>query len=203
MKTNANNSASQFVVNENMLNEKKALKYINKEEMLKAINEICAAIKELNSAFSPVEYSTKNSKNELFQAYGRFYIVYTDLKEASVKEESAVEKPVEEPVAEVIEEKVEEPVEEKPVEEAIAEEPVAEEPVVEEVSEPQEKAEPKKRGNANERLIKYSEELANKEACVADAEQFSKLSKEDQKAIKHRIASLKRKIERANKALSK
>ena len=198
MKTNANNSASQFVVNENMLNEKKALKYINKEEMLKAINEICAAIKELNSAFSPVEYSTKNSKNELFQAYGRFYIVYTDLKEASVKEEPVVEKPVEEPVAEVIEEKVEEPVEEKPVEEAIAEEPVAEE-----VSEPKEKAEPKKRGNANERLIKYSEELANKEACVADAEQFSKLSKEDQKAIKHRIASLKRKIERANKALSK
>lgn len=184
MKTNANNSASQFVVNENMLNEKKALKYINKEEMLKAINEICAAIKELNSAFSPVEYSTKNSKNELFQAYGRFYIVYTDLKETSVKEESAVEKPVEEPVSEVIEEKVEEP-------------------VVEEVSEPKEKAEPKKRGNANERLIKYSEELANKEACVADAEQFSKLSKEDQKAIKHRIASLKRKIERANKALSK
>lgn len=199
MKTNANNSASQFVVNENMLNEKKALKYINKEEMLKAINEICAAIKELNSNFTLVEFSTKNSKNELFQAYGQFYSMYIALQETSEKEE----KPVEEPVSEVIEEKVEEPVEEKPVEEAIAEEPVAEEPVVEEVAKPKEKAEPKKRGNANERLIKYSEELANKEAYVADAEQFSKLSKEDQKAIKHRIASLKRKIERANKALSK
>lgn len=56
-------------------------------------------------------------------------------------------------------------------------------------------------GDANERLNKYSEELAEKEALVANAEEFAKLSKEDAKAIRHRIASLKRKIERANKAL--
>lgn len=56
-------------------------------------------------------------------------------------------------------------------------------------------------GDANERLTKYSEELAEKEALVANAEEFAKLSKEDAKAIRHRIASLKRKIERANKAL--
>lgn len=56
-------------------------------------------------------------------------------------------------------------------------------------------------GDAEARLSTYSAELAEKEALVANAEEFAKLSKEDAKAIRHRIASLKRKIERANKAL--
>lgn len=68
-----------------MLNEKKAIKYISKPNMVAAINEICAAIKELNSKFAPQEYTEANSKKELFDAYGRFYIIYTDLKDIEVE----------------------------------------------------------------------------------------------------------------------
>lgn len=77
MKTNVINTASEnvtsFVINEDMLNEKKAIKYISKPNMVAAINEICAAIKGLNSKFAPQEYTEANSKKELFDAYGRFY----------------------------------------------------------------------------------------------------------------------------------
>jgi hypothetical protein len=48
MKTTVNNIASEnvtsFVINEDMLNEKKAMKYISKPNMVAAINDICAAI---------------------------------------------------------------------------------------------------------------------------------------------------------------
>lgn len=70
---------------------------------------------------------------------------------------------------------------EEPVQE---EEEPEEEPVVEAV------AKPKKRGNAQERLERYSAELAEKETIENPS-----------KEIRLRIASLKRKIARANKSL--
>lgn len=89
MKTTVNNIASEnvtsFVINEDMLNEKKAMKYISKPNMVAAINDICAAIKGLNSLFSPQEYTEANSKKELFDAYHRFYIIYTDLRDELTK----------------------------------------------------------------------------------------------------------------------
>lgn len=89
MKTTVNNIASEnvtsFVINEDMLNEKKAMKYISKPNMVAAVNDICAAIKGLNSLFSPQEYTEANSKKELFDAYHRFYIIYTDLRDAAIE----------------------------------------------------------------------------------------------------------------------
>lgn len=219
MKTTVNNIASEnvtsFVINEDMLNEKKALKYISKPNMASAINDICAAIKAMNSEFTPKEYTEANSKKELFDAYGRFYIIYTDLKEVEVeaahraaekaeREERARQAEIAKNIAELI----------KPAQ------PLKSEEELKEASKANKKANADKApkaekkasvegekkstprvGDANERLTKYSEELSEKEALVANAEEFAKLSKEDAKAIHHRIASLKRKIERANKAL--
>lgn len=63
MKTTVNNIASEnvtsFVINEDMLNEKKAMKYISKPNMVAAINDICAAIKGLNSLFSHLRSTPK------------------------------------------------------------------------------------------------------------------------------------------------
>lgn len=79
MKTTVNNIASEnvtsFVINEDMLNEKKAMKYISKPNMVAAINDICAAIKGLNSLFSPQEYTEANSKKELFDAIQGFDVM--------------------------------------------------------------------------------------------------------------------------------
>lgn len=220
MKTTVNNIASEnvtsFVINEDMLNEKMAMKYISKPNMVAAINDICAAIKGLNSLFSPQEYTEANSKKELFDAYHRFYILYTDLRDAAIEarhreEEEKKEREERRRQAEI----------EKNTKELIKPaQPLKSEGEVKEASKANKKAKADKApkaekkasvegekksaprvGDANERLTKYSEELAEKEALVANAEEFAKLSKEDAKAIKHRIASLKRKIERANKAL--
>ena len=212
MKTTVNNIASEnvtsFVINEDMLNEKKAMKYISKPNMVAAINDICAAIKGLNSLFSPQEYTEANSKKELFDAYHRFYIIYTDLRDAAIearhREEEKKEREERRRQAEI----------EKNTK------PLKSEEKVKEASKANKKAKadkaPKKEkkasvegekksaprvGDAEARLSTYSAELAEKEALVANAEEFAKLSKEDTKAIRHRIASLKRKIERANKAL--
>lgn len=204
MKTNVINTASEnvtFVINEDMLNEKKALKYISKPNMVVAISDICAAIKAMNSKFAPQEYTEKNSKKELFDAYGRFYIIYTDLKEIEVEARQAeIAKNTKELIKPAQPVKSEEEVKEasKANKNAKADKaPKAEK----KASVEGEKKSAPRIGDANERLTKYSEELAEKEALVANAEEFAKLSKEDAKAIKHRIASLKRKIERANKAL--
>lgn len=212
MKTTVNNIASEnvtsFVINEDMLNEKKAMKYISKPNMVAAINDICAAIKGLNSLFSPQEYTEANSKKELFDAYHRFYIIYTDLRDAAIearhREERRRQAEIEKNTKELI----------KPAQ------PLKSEEEVKEASKANKKAKadkaPKKEkkasvegekksaprvGDAEARLSTYSAELVEKEALVANAEEFAKLSKEDAKAIRHRIASLKRKIERANKAL--
>lgn len=220
MKTTVNNIASEnvtsFVINEDMLNEKKAMKYISKPNMVAAINDICAAIKGLNSLFSPQEYTEANSKKELFDAYHRFYIIYTDLRDAAIEarhreEEEKKEREERRRQAEI----------EKNTNELIKPaQPLKSEEEVKEASKANKKAKadkaPKKEkkasvegekksaprvGDAEARLSTYSAELAEKEALVANAEEFAKLSKEDAKAIRHRIASLKRKIERANKAL--
>lgn len=218
MKTNVINTASEnvtsFVINEDMLNEKKAIKYISKPNMVAAINEICAAIKGLNSKFAPVEYTEANSKKELFDAYGRFYIIYTDLRDAAIEARHREEKKERE------ERRRQAEIEKNTKELIKPAQPVKSEEELKEASKANKKAKADKApkaekkasvegekksapriGDANERLTKYSEELAEKEALVANAEEFAKLSKEDAKAIKHRIASLKRKIERANKAL--
>lgn len=220
MKTTVNNIASEnvtsFVINEDMLNEKKAMKYINKPNMVAAINDICAAIKGLNSLFSPQEYTEANRKKELFDAYHRFYIIYTDLRDAAIEarhreEEEKKEREERRRQAEI----------EKNTKELIKPaQPLKSEEEVKEASKANKKAKadkaPKKEkkasiegekkttprvGDAEARLSTYSAELAEKEALVANAEEFAKLSKEDAKAIRHRIASLKRKIKRANKAL--
>ena len=218
MKTNVMNSASEnvtsFVINEDMLNEKKAIKYISKPNMVAAINEICAAIKGLNSLFSPQEYTEANSKKELFDAYHRFYIIYTDLRDAAIEARHREEEKAER------EERRQAEIAKNTAELIKPAQPLKSEEEVKEASKANKKAKADKApkaekkasvegekkstpriGDANERLTKYSEELAEKEALVANAEEFAKLSKEDAKAIRHRIASLKRKIERANKAL--
>lgn len=219
MKTNVINTASEnvtsFVINENMLNETKALKYISKPNMVAAISDICAAIKAMNSKFAPREYTEDSSKKELFDAYGRFYIIYTDLKEIEVEAaHRAAEKAEREERARLAE------IAKNTKELIKPAQPVKSEEELKEASKANKKAKADKApkaekkasvdgekksaprvGDANERLTKYSEELSEKEALVANAEEFAKLSKEDAKAIHHRIASLKRKIERANKAL--
>lgn len=218
MKTTVNNIASEnvtsFVINEDMLNEKKAMKYISKPNMVAAINEICAAIKGLNSKFAPQEYTEANSKKELFDAYGRFYIIYTDLKDIEVEARHRAEEKAER------EERRQAEIEKNTKELIKPAQPLKSEEEVKEASKANKKAKADKApkaekkasvegekkttsrvGDAEARLSTYSAELAEKEALVANAEEFAKLSKEDAKAIRHRIASLKRKIERANKAL--
>lgn len=219
MKTTVNNIASEnvtsFVINEDMLNEKKAIKYISKPNMVAAINDICAAIKSLNIMFSPKEYTEANSKKELFDAYGRFYTIYTDLLNATIearhREEEKKEREERRRQAEIQKnvEKYIKPAQPVKSEEELKEASKANKKEKADKAPKQEKkasVEGEKKsaprvGDANERLTKYSAELAEKEALVANAEEFAKLSKEDAKAIRHRIASLKRKIERANKAL--
>ena len=212
MKTTVNNIASEnvtsFVINEDMLNEKKAMKYINKPNMVAAINDICAAIKGLNSLFSPQEYTEANSKKELFDAYHRFYIIYTDIRDAAIearhREERRRQAEIAKNTAELIK-----PAQPLKSEEEVKEASKANKKAKADKAPKQEKkasVEGEKKsaprvGDAEARLSTYSAELAEKEALVANAEEFAKLSKEDAKAIRHRIASLKRKIERANKAL--
>lgn len=200
MKTNVINTAAEnvtFVINEDMLNEKKALKYISKPNMIAAISDICAAIKAMNSKFTPPEYTEKNSKKELFDAYGLFYIIYTDLKDIEARHRAEEEAEREESArqAEIAKNAKEASKANKKAKADKA--PKAEK----KASVEGEKKSAPRSGDANERLTKYSEELAVYETLVANAEEFAKLSKEDAKTIKHRIASLKRKIERANKAL--
>jgi hypothetical protein len=198
MKTTVNNIASEnstFVVNQDMLNEKKALKYISKPNMLAAIKEICEAIKSMNSKFTPKEYTEADGKKELFDAYGRFYTVYSELKkveeearhraeEKAEREERARQKEIEKNTKELI----------KPAEPVKTEEQIKAEQGKKASKEKKEKAakEPKRSrtADAQERLDKYTAELKEKEAIENPTHE-----------VKHRIASLKRKIERANKAL--
>lgn len=174
MKATVNNSAN-FVINNDMLNETKCLKYVSKPTMLEEIVNIQVALAKLNSNYTPRQYTEKNSKKELFEGYGRLVTIY---KELSEKREAEIAKNVATCIktADVL------------AEEARAKaEPKAAKKSPKENVNTDKKA---RRGDAQERLDKYTAELKEKEAIA-----------EPSKEVKHRIASLKRKIARAEKAL--
>jgi hypothetical protein len=200
MKATVNNSAN-FVINNDMLNETKCLKYVSKPTMLEEIVNIQVALAKLNSNFTPRQYTEKNSKQELFEGYGRLATIY---KELSEKREAEIAKNVAtciktaDVLAEETRAKAEAEAAKKAEEEAKRAKKAAK--VAKQEAEPKAaKKNPKenvntdkkaRRGDAQERLDKYTAELKEKEAIA-----------EPSKEVKHRIASLKRKIARAEKAL--
>lgn len=200
MKATVNNSAN-FVINNDMLNETKCLKYVSKPTMLEEIVNIQVALAKLNSNYTPRQYTEKNSKKELFEGYGRLVTIY---KELSEKREAEIAKNVATCIktADVLAEKARVKAEAEAAKKAEEEAKRAKKAA--KVAKPE--AEPKaakknpkenvntdkkaRRGDAQERLDKYTAELKEKEAIA-----------EPSKEVKHRIASLKRKIARAEKAL--
>lgn len=200
MKATVNNSAN-FVINNDMLNETKCLKYVSKPTMLEEIVNIQVALAKLNSNYTPRQYTEKNSKKELFEGYGRLVTIY---KELSEKREAEIAKNVAtciktaDVLAEEARVKAEAEAAKKAEEEAKRAKKAAK--VAKPEAEPKAaKKSPKenvntdkkaRRGDAQERLDKYTAELKEKEAIA-----------EPSKEVKHRIASLKRKIKRAEKAL--
>lgn len=200
MKATVNNSAN-FVINNDMLNETKCLKYVSKPTMLEEIVNIQVALAKLNSNYTPRQYTEKNSKQELFEGYGRLVTIY---KELSEKREAEIAKNVAtciktaDVLAEEARVKAEAEAAKKAEEEAKRAKKAAK--VAKPEAEPKAaKKNPKenvntdkkaRRGDAQERLNKYTAELKEKEAIA-----------EPSKEVKHRIASLKRKIARAEKAL--
>lgn len=200
MKATVNNSAN-FVINNDMLNETKCLKYVSKPTMLEEIVNIQVALAKLNSNCTPRQYTEKNSKKELFEGYGRLVTIY---KELSEKREAEIAKNVAtciktaDVLAEEARAKAEAEAAKKAEEEAKRAKKAAK--VAKPEAEPKAaKKNPKenvntdkkaRRGDAQERLDKYTAELKEKEAIA-----------EPSKEVKHRIASLKRKIARAEKAL--
>lgn len=200
MKATVNNSEN-FVINNDMLNETKCLKYVSKPTMLEKIVNIQVALAKLNSNYTPRQYTEKNSKKELFEGYGRLVTIY---KELSEKREAEIAKNVAtciktaDVLAEEARVKAEAEAAKKAEEEAKRAKKAAK--VAKPEAEPKAaKKNPKenvntdkkaRRGDAQERLDKYTAELKEKEAIA-----------EPSKEVKHRIASLKRKIARAEKAL--
>lgn len=200
MKATVNNSAN-FVINNDMLNETKCLKYVSKPTMLEEIVNIQVTLAKLNSNYTPRQYTEKNSKKELFEGYGRLVTIY---KELSEKREAEIAKNVAtciktaDVLAEEARVKAEAEAAKKAEEEAKRAKKAAK--VAKPEAEPKAaKKNPKenvntdkkaRRGDAQERLDKYTAELKEKEAIA-----------EPSKEVKHRIASLKRKIARAEKAL--
>lgn len=200
MKATVNNSAN-FVINNDMLNETKCLKYVSKPTMLEEIVNIQVALAKLNSNYTPRQYTEKNSKKELFEGYGRLVTIY---KELSEKREAEIAKNVAtciktaDVLAEETRAKAEAEAAKKAEEEAKRAKKAAK--VAKQEAEPEAaKKNPKenvntdkkaRRGDAQERLDKYTAELKEKETIA-----------EPSKEVKHRIASLKRKIARAEKAL--
>lgn len=200
MKATVNNSAN-FVINNDMLNETKCLKYVSKPTMLEEIVNIQVALAKLSSNYTPRQYTEKNSKKELFEGYGRLVTIY---KELSEKREAEIAKNVAtciktaDVLAEEARVKAEAEAAKKAEEEAKRAKKAAK--VAKQEAEPKAaKKNPKenvntdkkaRRGDAQERLDKYTAELKEKEAIA-----------EPSKEVKHRIASLKRKIARAEKAL--
>lgn len=177
MKATVNNSAN-FVINNDMLNETKCLKYVSKPTMLEEIVNIQVALAKLNSNYTPRQYTEKSSKKELFEGYGRLATVYKGLSEKRAKAEAEAAKKAEEEAKRA----------KKAAKVAKPEaEPKAAKKNPKENVNTDKKA---RRGDAQERLDKYTAELKEKEAIA-----------EPSKEVKHRIASLKRKIARAEKAL--
>lgn len=194
MKATVNNSAN-FVINNDMLNETKCLKYVSKPTMLEEIVNIQVALAKLNSNYTPRQYTEKNSKKELFEGYGRLVTIY---KELSEKREAEIAKNVATCIktADVLAEEARAKAE---AEEEVKRAKKAAKVAKSEAEPKAAKKNPKenvntdkkaRRGDAQERLDKYTAELKEKEAIA-----------EPSKEVKHRIASLKRKIVRAEKAL--
>ena len=200
MKATVNNSAN-FVINNDMLNETKCLKYVSKPTMLEEIVNIQVALAKLNSNYTPRQYTEKNSKKELFEGYGRLVTIYKELsekREAEIAKNAATCIKTADVLAEEARAKAEAEAAKKAEEEAKPAKKAAK--VAKPEAEPKAaKKSPKenvntdkkaRRGDAQERLDKYTAELKEKEAIA-----------EPSKEVKHRIASLKRKIARAEKAL--
>lgn len=200
MKATVNNSAN-FVINNDMLNETKCLKYVSKPTMLEEIVNIQVALAKLNSNYTPRQYTEKNSKQELFEGYGRLVTIYKELsekREAEIAKNGATCIKTADVLAEEARAKAEAEAAKKAEEEAKRAKKAAK--VAKPEAEPKAaKKNPKenvntdkkaRRGDAQERLDKYTAELKEKEAIA-----------EPSKEVKHRIASLKRKIARAEKAL--
>lgn len=189
MKATVNNSAN-FVINNDMLNETKCLKYVNKPTMLEEIINIQVELAKLNSHYTPRQYTEKNSKKELFEGYGRLVTIY---KELSEKREAEIAKNVATCIktAEQMAEEQRVVAEEKEAKEAKKAAKAKKQPKPEKGTKEGVNTDKKvRRGDAQERLDKYTAELKEKEAIA-----------EPSKEVKHRIASLKRKIARAEKAL--
>lgn len=196
MKATVNNSAN-FVINNDMLNETKCLKYVSKPTMLEEIVNIQVALAKLNSNYTPRQYTEKNSKKELFEGYGRLVTIY---KELSEKREAEIAKNVATCIktADVLAEETRAKAEAEAAKKAEEEAKRAKKAAKVAKSEAEPKAAKEnvntdkkaRRGDAQERLDKYTAELKEKEAIA-----------EPSKEVKHRIASLKRKIARAEKAL--
>lgn len=200
MKATVNNSAN-FVINNDMLNETKCLKYVSKPTMLEEIVNIQVALAKLNSNYTPRQYTEKNSKKELFEGYGRLVTIYKELSEkrkAEIAKNVATCIKTVDVLAEEARAKAEAEAAKKAEEEVKRAKKAAK--VAKSEAEPKAaKKNPKenvntdkkaRRGDAQERLDKYTAELKEKEAIA-----------EPSKEVKHRIASLKRKIARAEKAL--
>lgn len=200
MKATVNNSAN-FVINNDMLNETKCLKYVSKPTMLEEIVNIQVALAKLNSNYTPRQYTEKNSKKELFEGYGRLVTIYKELsekREAEIAKNGATCIKTADVLAEEARAKAEAEAAKKAEEEVKRAKKAAK--VAKSEAEPKAaKKNPKenvntdkkaRRGDAQERLDKYTAELKEKEAIA-----------EPSKEVKHRIASLKRKIARAEKAL--
>lgn len=192
-----------FTVNKDMLNSEKAMKYINHPQMLEYLNEICAAIKEMNSEFSPLKFTDSSPKKDLVEAYHRFYRVYMDLRDREdellykAQERAEIEEFRRRSEKERVEAaKVIVPKKEKTEGATKESKSIGGAPV-----KTTRKSTPRI-GDASERLTKYSQELTEKEALVANTAEFTRLSREESRELLHRINSLKRKIERANAALN-
>ena len=189
MKATVNNSAS-FAINNDMLNETKCLKYVGKPVMLEEIVNIQVELAKLNSHYTPRQYTEKNSKKELFEGYGRLVTIYKELKE---KQEAEIAKNVATCIktAEQMAEEQRVAAEEKEAKEAKKAAKAKKQSKPEKGTKEGVNTDKKvRRGDAQERLDKYTAELKEKEAIA-----------EPSKEVKHRIASLKRKIARAEKAL--
>jgi hypothetical protein len=200
MKATVNNSAN-FVINNDMLNETKCLKYVSKPTMLEEIVNIQVALAKLNSNYTPRQYTEKNSKKELFEGYRRLATIYKGLSEkCAVYIAKNVATCIK--TADVLAEETRAKAEAEAAKKAEAEAKRVKKSAKVAKSEAEPKAAKKnpkenvntdkkaRRGDAQERLDKYTDELKEKEAIA-----------EPSKEVKHRIASLKRKIARAEKAL--
>lgn len=228
MKATVNNSAvvaNSVSINKDMLNKKKAMKYVKKDIMVESLNLLQGVLVSMGiiKEDETREFTVKSSKEEMISCYEEYVALYTKVSEPNMFEEKVKEESknevIEEPEANT-EETVNEPKteEEGPTQAEIEAnikkyikpaQPVKTEEEIK-ASKKDKKADKQdtskerkcKTGTAQERLDKYTKELDEKEELAKDEKKLEAMSKEDKKALHHRIASLKRKIERANRALS-